>query len=294
MKTVERHAIDTERAARDLPSLVRSFERNLNKLEQAPNPAVQTFRLSSLLQVSGLCLGYRLALDPAADQGETWVSMTHAVQLSHAILATATTERDDIDCLVDQRLVRLSATGPTAEANAWQWEGALWNAVICRDRTRIRELTEIREEDLVAGSKGRYDDFLYAWARTLRAWFTGSMTDVETGLSETTRLLTSDHVTDRSHPDRLNEVVRPQILLLLHLASGDADGFNSALEVALTSHRSFWSKDSKGSNEPLGFIARGPLALTCIAHDRGLPIEVESPYLPKQLIGGAWVGEFPF
>ncbi|MFB7596059.1 Imm49 family immunity protein [Streptomyces sp. NPDC056160] len=36
-----------------------------------------------------------------------------------------------------------------------------------------------------------------------------------------------------------------------------------------------------------------PLAIACIAHDAGMPIEVESEYLPIALLGRNWCGEFP-
>lgn len=33
--------------------------------------------------------------------------------------------------------------------------------------------------------------------------------------------------------------------------------------------------------------------MACIAHDAGIPIEVESEYLPAVLIKRNWCGEFP-
>jgi hypothetical protein len=36
-----------------------------------------------------------------------------------------------------------------------------------------------------------------------------------------------------------------------------------------------------------------PLAIACIAHDAGIPIEVESEYLPATLLGRNWCGQFP-
>ncbi|MFF8787787.1 Imm49 family immunity protein [Streptomyces sp. NPDC015125] len=42
-----------------------------------------------------------------------------------------------------------------------------------------------------------------------------------------------------------------------------------------------------------GLVALAPLAMACIAHDAGIPIEVESEYLPAVLIKCNWCGEFP-
>nr|WP_232108086.1 immunity 49 family protein [Streptomyces gossypiisoli] len=32
--------------------------------------------------------------------------------------------------------------------------------------------------------------------------------------------------------------------------------------------------------------------MACFAHDAGIPIEVESEYLPATLLGRNWLGEF--
>lgn len=37
--------------------------------------------------------------------------------------------------------------------------------------------------------------------------------------------------------------------------------------------------------------ALGPLAIACMARDAGMPIEVQSEYLPKELLEFGWVGE---
>ncbi|WP_078660702.1 Imm49 family immunity protein [Streptomyces sp. NRRL B-24484] len=42
-----------------------------------------------------------------------------------------------------------------------------------------------------------------------------------------------------------------------------------------------------------GLVAPAPLAMACLAHDAGMPIDVESEYLPHHLLRGTWVGEFP-
>ncbi|MEU3510314.1 Imm49 family immunity protein [Streptomyces longwoodensis] len=46
------------------------------------------------------------------------------------------------------------------------------------------------------------------------------------------------------------------------------------------------------AEDPSGAVALGPLALACLAHDGGIPIDVESDYLPKHLLQRGWLGEF--
>ncbi|MGI5458464.1 Imm49 family immunity protein [Streptomyces sp. CA-249302] len=42
-----------------------------------------------------------------------------------------------------------------------------------------------------------------------------------------------------------------------------------------------------------GDRALGPLAMACLAHDSGIPVEVESGYIPKYLVERGRVGDFP-
>ncbi|WP_332112167.1 Imm49 family immunity protein [Streptomyces gossypiisoli] len=45
-------------------------------------------------------------------------------------------------------------------------------------------------------------------------------------------------------------------------------------------------------SRPRALSPSPPLAMACFAHDAGIPIEVESEYLPATLLGRNWLGEF--
>jgi hypothetical protein len=84
--------------------------------------------------------------------------------------------------------------------------------------------------------------------------------------------------------DRLGNV-----RLALRLHEGDPKRFNEALETALILHRKYYEEaPSQGSDipreSPESFLALAPLGLACIAHDRGIPIEVESGYIPSWIV----------
>jgi hypothetical protein len=60
---------------------------------------------------------------------------------------------------------------------------------------------------------------------------------------------------------------------------------------ALLEHRAFWAQPPSAGGvtddhreHAHGVLALGPLGLACLAHDRGIPIEVESPYIPKWIV----------
>lgn len=67
------------------------------------------------------------------------------------------------------------------------------------------------------------------------------------------------------------------------LVAGDAAPFNDALHHALTAHAKYWGKGDDYL-AARGWVAVRHVGLACLAHDRGLAIEVESPYLPRALI----------
>lgn len=63
-------------------------------------------------------------------------------------------------------------------------------------------------------------------------------------------------------------------------------------QAARLETREYWTADEERAKDPEGRIALAPLAITCLAHDGGIPIEVQSDYLPKHLLQRGWLGEF--
>ncbi len=67
------------------------------------------------------------------------------------------------------------------------------------------------------------------------------------------------------------------------LATERTGPFNDALFRALTAHAKHWTKGDEYLAAE-GWVALRHLALVCVAHDRGVPVEIESPYLPRALV----------
>lgn len=87
-------------------------------------------------------------------------------------------------------------------------------------------------------------------------------------------------------------VLYPPIILFYRYLRGDHAQFNEALVDAIKWHKSYWGAgDDDMAIDSDGFVALGPLAIACLARDRGFPIEVDSEYLPKALLNFAWEGE---
>lgn len=77
----------------------------------------------------------------------------------------------------------------------------------------------------------------------------------------------------------------PTIGLFNHVMAGHTEEFDEVLVHALEQHRAYWS----GHEDTTGGIALGPLAMTCLAHDRGFRPSVESGYVPKHLVTKKWL-----
>ncbi|MGW3335854.1 immunity 49 family protein [Streptomyces sp. NPDC001009] len=66
----------------------------------------------------------------------------------------------------------------------------------------------------------------------------------------------------------------------------DHDAFDTVLREALRLHRAYWSADEQRADDFDG-VPFGLLAVTCLTHDAGFPVDVESDYLPEHLLEGS-------
>jgi hypothetical protein len=93
--------------------------------------------------------------------------------------------------------------------------------------------------------------------------------------------------------EQLNKILYHPINLFHRFLRKDHAAFNDALKEALELHKAYWTANEEREDSPAGYLALGPLAITCLAYDAGFPIEIESDYLPKHLLQRDWLGEFP-
>jgi hypothetical protein len=88
------------------------------------------------------------------------------------------------------------------------------------------------------------------------------------------------------------KVLYPPLNLFLQFLKRDVDQFNTALVEALQLHKEYWTKDEDRRLTTDGPVALGPPGVACLAYDVGMPVDVESEYLPKHLLKRSWLGEF--
>jgi hypothetical protein len=227
--------------------------------------------------------------DPTANKSETWEAWVAAMQVGAALFAAATTTEASVDCRIAHEMRTIPAVGARHFTNAGNWITAFWLAVICRDQKRMTQLSEV-SLDLLRASGAVYDEYIYHWVDTLQTYWT-ERPGLGEKFTEAFRGTDPDvlRVADR---ELMLKLLYPPLELFLQFLQRDAEEFNKALVRALQLHREYWTKDEDRRLTTEGAVAIGPLAVACLAYDVGMPIEVESEYLPEHLLKRSWLGEF--
>ncbi|MEU9120038.1 immunity 49 family protein [Streptomyces sp. NPDC048506] len=278
--TVARHGSPSvdEEVVGHLAEELEDSVRNLDAL-----PAVFGMALNeALLQVQ-----VHQALNPRGNLLPTWQATVSAMQVGTAAFAAATAERP-IESRITDEMRTIQATGPQFYANAGNWLTTLWFVIICRDQARMDTMCQV-PLDLLRASGAEGDEYVYHWVDSLQTYW-----------REEPRLAEKLTATiEMSHPDiatiapreHLQCILYPPIHLFYQFMRKDHEGFNQALAEALELHKAYWSREDH-SDDIAGYLALGPLAMACLAYDAGIPIEVESEYLPIRLLDRSWLGEF--
>ncbi|MFD5073218.1 immunity 49 family protein [Streptomyces sp. NPDC058371] len=282
---IDRHGLPSGPEAEQYGErLSQYFSRKIDRLEESTSTIDGTFN-TSVLNLRARCV-----IDPRAAAVETWEATVTAMQLGSALFAVTGANEGAVECRIDRKMRSLRAIGPLSTADAGTWLQAFWLAVICREQDRMTQLCEIPLERLRA-PEGQYDEYIYHWVDTLQTYWLR-----QPGLVEklTAAFQASDPSVARVAPrDLLQGVLCPPINLFYHFVRKDEEGFGPALVEALKLHRAYWTLSEERAADIDGSIALGPLAIACLAYDGGIPIEVESDYLPKHLLQPSWLGEFP-
>nr|WP_234316376.1 MULTISPECIES: immunity 49 family protein [unclassified Streptomyces] len=253
------------------------------KLERSPAS------IDSMLGTAVLHLQARSAVDPRAARIETWEAVVSAMQLYSALFAVTGTTEGTVQCRIDHEVRTIPAIGPRPYADAGNWLTAFWLAVVCRDQKRLTQLSQVPLERL-RSEEGAYDEYVYHWVAALQAYWLQRPGLVEE-LTATMQQSHPDVATIAPH-DLLQNILYPPINVFYRFLRQDGPGFNQALAEALELHKAYWTADEERTDDPSGMLALAPLAVACLAHDGGIPIEVESDYLPKHLLERGWLGEF--
>lgn len=265
-----------------VPVMEESLSESLERIETSHNS-----RSDAVMESLNVAL-VRSVGDPGTVMLETWESWLLAMQVHSAVFAATDSHRETVTCKIRQEERHLATTGPQTYLNADTWLDAFYLAVICREEACLDMLAQI-PVSLLRAFGGALDEYTYAWVETLRFWLRRD--DLRTHLVSAVDLSAPEHarVVDAEEMIKLRY---PPIMMFYRYLRNDAAGFNEALADAVRWHKEYWTADEDRAHNILGVVALAPLAVACLAKANGIPVEVDTDYLPKALLDFAWCGEF--
>ncbi|MFF3061602.1 immunity 49 family protein [Streptomyces sp. NPDC057909] len=282
--SVSRHEFPIEGMAEAMAARIQSVSQVLDRLETS-----ETSRSRALSSMLTVAKSYCLA-DPTAQKFPTWEAWVTAMQVGSALFAAGTAAEGPVPCRIgaDGAVKNLPATGPQDYLHAGSWLTSYYLAVVCRENGRANQLAQV-PVSFLRESGAIFDEYIYAWVETLQnAWF---------GRQETWDTLvtavngTDPETTQIAGKELMLKILYPPLELFHLYLRREAERFNESLATALTWHKEYWTANEARSLSGEGLVALGPLAIACMARDADMPIEIESEYLPKELLEFGWVGE---
>lgn len=285
MTSVPRHQFPVETAREDMASLTNSTSRVLDRLERSEMSRSRALD-ATLTVAKALC-----ASDPAAARFETWEAWVTTMQVGSALFAAGTASDGPVSCMigVDGKTKDLPITGAQPYLHVGAWLTSWYLATICRENERLEQLANV-PVSFLRESGAVFDEFLYDWVEALQSFWHGQpevMWD---------KVLAAVNGTDPALPHNAGNEVLLNLLYppleLFHLYQRqEVERFNAALAKAVTWHKEYWTTDEERAESVDGLVALAPLALACMARDADFPIDVESEYLPEELLRFGWADE---
>ncbi|OIK27346.1 hypothetical protein VT52_012330 [Streptomyces malaysiense] len=234
---------------------------------------------------------WRCLTNPTAGEFPTWEAWVTAMQTGCGLFAAGTASEGTVPCRVGStgEVKNLPATGPQDYLHAGNWLTSFYLAVICRENDRVDQPARVPVSFLRA-SGAEFDDYVYSWVEALQNLRFGRREVWDTLATAIDG--TAPEVAGIAGPELMLKILYPPLELLHRYLRREADEFNATLADALTWHKEYWTANEARSRSGEGLVALAPLAVACMAYDAGMPIGVESEYLPRALLRRSWVGEY--
>jgi hypothetical protein len=278
---VPHHRVPGPNARSYAEGLGEDLAEDLRALEQFPGS------MDLAIDTALLHLDARCCVDPRAEALETWEAVVTAMQVESALFEATSVTEGTVRCRIAHEVRALPALGRRTYADAGNWLRAFWLAVVCREQDRMTRLCEIPSHRLRT-VEGAYDDYVHDWVDALQAYWL-QRPDLVGKLAAAIQGSRPDRAIAAPR-DLLRNVLYPPVSLFHRFLSRDEEGFHHALIEGLELHKAYWTADEDRAQDPSGTVPLALLALTCLAYDGGIPIEIESGCLPKRLVRRGWLG----
>ncbi len=176
------------------------------------------------------------------------------------------------DFPIGEVTVTMTSAGPEGLSDIGRWQEGWYGALIAREAPAFAGLRAINPDRLRECAD--LDEYHYAWRRALLALDSApaeSVARVESAL-----LLTDPAHATIAKPG-VPGVAAKMFAMLPAIVERDAARFNATLAGALEAHKAFWGEETPHGS--ISWFSLPAQAMCCLAHDRGIRIEVESDYL---------------
>lgn len=195
--------------------------------------------------------------------------------------ATATEEEIEVS-LGEGPPVRVRARVDESIVNVGNWLQGYFMAAVSREAKLLDSLCAV-EPALLRRSSTTALEYHHLFLQALRAFWRRD-NEAPALLLAALAATAPEQLTGASEEYVLSIIV-PQMELLYRVMLQDAEGFNKALAKGLDAFTKYWRQGDRRDN-PQGYLALGMLAIASFAHEAGMPIEIESDYLPTWLVRG--------
>ncbi|MEV3989887.1 immunity 49 family protein [Streptomyces sp. NPDC049837] len=282
---IRRHEFRTDNAAELMAPVIKGAQDVLQRVETSESDRFDA------LERTLAAAKWRCLTDPGVAEFPAWEAWVTAMQTGAALFDAGMAAEGRVPCRIGSmgEVRHLPATGPREYLHAGNWLTAYYLAVICRENERAHRLAQVPVSFLRA-SGAEFDEYVYPWVETLQ----------HAGFQRPEMWDTLVAAVDGTDPEGVRvasrelmlKILYPPIELFHRYQREQAEEFNKALADALTWHKEYWTANEARALSGDGLVALGPLAVACMAYDAGMPVEVESEYLPRHLLQRSWVGEY--
>ncbi|MGL4422037.1 MAG: immunity 49 family protein [Gemmataceae bacterium] len=93
-------------------------------------------------------------------------------------------------------------------------------------------------------------------------------------------------IAPREYAQQTQHLLLPYLAVVRALRDGERKGIEKAFVAALKSHKKYYGGTPKRSIDMAGFVSMELTTLAALMHDRGLPLDVQSDYMPRSWITG--------
>lgn len=261
-KVIERYADASE----DLPFFLDAVK---------SNPKNLSFLISTASDVAccGLALGTEHTIVRKA--------LRIAGQASSALFVTASSEKLPVEVRLDDGQHCVFNERPdqsTTHASRWL-RGFFFNA-ICRETGLIDDMCKVPTE-LLRRSITKDPEYRYLLVDALKAFWNG---DSQCSTIIVNALEATDpQRSDIREQDWTLDIDVPQLQLFFYVATKDKE-FEENLPRAADLHNQYWSANKSRRNNWDAFLSVELTGLAAIAHDRGMPAQIDASSIPSWLV----------